>query len=62
MGDNDVKEKKFTHPRWTEPLQPTRLFKSDLTESEFKFVHERLLKGLREGTITKEDYDEFMNN
>lgn len=60
MEDKDYK--KFSHPRWTEPLTPERLFKSDLTEEQFEDIHKDLLKGLKDGTISQEDYDEFMNN
>ena len=35
--------KKFSHPRWTEPLKD-------------------ILKNLKNGIISQEDYDEFMNN
>ena len=55
-------EKEFSHPRWTEPLKPQRLFKSDLTPEQFEGVHKGLLKGLKDGTVKQEDYDEFMNN
>ena len=54
--------KKFSHPRWTEPLKPERLFKSDLTEEQFKDIHKDILKNLKNGIISQEDYDEFMNN
>ncbi|MFR3675786.1 MAG: hypothetical protein ACLTW1_18085 [[Clostridium] innocuum] len=55
-------EKEFSHPRWTEPLKPQRLFKSDLTPEQFEEVHKGLLKGLKDGTVKQKDYDEFMNN
>jgi len=48
--------------RISEPLKPKRLFKSDLTPSQFEDIHKDLLKGLKEGRVTQEDYDEFMNN
>ena len=54
--------KKFSHPRWTEQHKPERLFKSDLTEEQFKEIHKDILKNLKNGIISQEDYDEFMNN
>ena len=62
MHPDMKRTKKFSHPRWTEPLKPQRLFKSDLTPEQFKEIHQDLIKSLREGTVKKEDYDEFMNN
>ena len=44
--------KKFSHPRWTEPLKPERLFKSDLTEEQFKEIHKDILKNLKNGIIS----------
>ena len=43
-------------------LKPERLFKSDLTEEQFKEIHKDILKNLKNGIISQEDYDEFMNN
>lgn len=48
--------------RISEPLVPHLVTKSECTPEQYERTHKRLLKALKEGRITQEDYDDFENN
>lgn len=59
---SDKYKKPFSHPRWNNTAMPRRVRKSDCDPELFKRVQKILLEGIKKGTVTQEDYDEFMNN
>ena len=62
MDKNDNYEKAFSHPRWNDTGLPHVFTKSECNPEQYERIHRRLLKALKEGRITQEDYDDFENN
>lgn len=62
MNKKNEFDKPFSHPRWNDTGLPHVFTKSECTPEQYERIHKRLLKALKEGRITQEDYDDFENN